>query len=66
MHCMQLIVRFMVQYAMCVLLRSYFVQPVAFTGIYLYLSLFEILMVQKIEMHLLLADPMNVMGDVST
>lgn len=64
MHCMQLIVRFMVQYAMCVLLRSYFVQPVAFTGIYL--SLFEILMVQKIEMHLLLADPMNVMGDVST
>lgn len=61
---MQLIVRFMVQYAMCVLLRSYFVQPVAFTGIYL--SLFEILMVQKIEMHLLLADPMNVMGDVST
>ena len=30
------------------------------------LSLFEILTVQKIEMHLLLADPMKVMGDVST
>lgn len=64
MHCMQLIVRVKVQYAMCVMLRSYFVQPVAFTRIYL--SLFEILIVQKIEMHLLLADPMNVMGDVST
>ena len=64
MHCMQLFVRVKAQYAMCVLLRSYFVQPVAFTRIYL--SLFEILMVQRFEMHLLLADPMDVMGDVST
>lgn len=61
---MQLIVRVKVQYAVCGLLRSYFVQPVAFTRIYL--SLFDIHMVQKIEMHLLLADPMNVMGDMST
>lgn len=64
MHCLQLIVRVKVLYAVCVLLRSYFVQPVAFTRIYL--SLFDIHMVQKIEMRLLLADPMNVMGDVST